>query len=265
MNEIQTFSFKNFGVRTFVDENGNPWFCAKDVCDVLGYKKSRNAIARHTRPEGALKRGLVETLSNGREQEFETTFIDERNVYRLIMHSELPEAEAFQDWVCGEVLPTIRKTGSYGKPQMPALPDFTNPAVAARAWAEQFEKRQALEKQLLLEAPKVQAAEDFLKSDGDHIIRKVAKALGVGVRFLYDWMRQKKLISKFNEPYADFVQRGYLRPVPSYHEGSDGSRKCDLTTHITNSGIFYIWKRLKNEGHIPENRQIQLELLKDAA
>ena len=149
--------------------------------------------------------------------------------------------------------------------QTPALPDFTNPAIAARAWAEQYEKTQALQAQILLEAPKVQAAEDFLKSDGDHIIRKVAKALGVGVRFLYDWLRQKKIITKFNEPYAEFVTRGYLRPVPSYHEGHDGTRKCDLTTHITNDGIYYIWNRLKKEGHIPEGRQLQLELLKEAA
>lgn len=149
--------------------------------------------------------------------------------------------------------------------QTPALPDFTNPAIAARAWAEQYEKNQALQAQILLEAPKVQAAEDFLKSDGDHIIRKVAKALGVGVRFLYDWLRQKKIITKFNEPYAEFVTRGYLRPVPSYHEGHDGTRKCDLTTHITNDGIYYIWNRLKKEGHIPEGRQLQLELLKEAA
>lgn len=149
--------------------------------------------------------------------------------------------------------------------QTPALPDFTNPAIAARAWAEQYEKNQALQAQILLEAPKVQAAEDFLKSDGDHIIRKVAKALGVGVRFLYDWLRQKKIITKFNEPYAEFVTRGYLRPCPSYHEGHDGTRKCDLTTHITNEGIFYIWNRLKKEGHIPEGRQLQLEFLKEAA
>lgn len=149
--------------------------------------------------------------------------------------------------------------------QTPALPDFTNPAIAARAWAEQYEKNQALQAQILLEAPKVQAAEDFLKSDGDHIIRKVAKALGVGVRFLYDWLRQKKIITKFNEPYAEFVTRGYLRPVPSYHEGHDGTRKCDLTTLITNDGIYYIWNRLKKEGHIPEGRQLQLELLKEAA
>lgn len=149
--------------------------------------------------------------------------------------------------------------------QSPALPDFSNPAIAARAWAEQYEKNQALQAQILLEAPKVQAAEDFLKSDGDHIIRKVAKALGVGVRFLYDWLRQKKIITKFNEPYAEFVTRGYLRPCPSYHEGHDGTRKCDLTTHITNEGIFYIWNRLKKEGHIPEGRQLQLEFLKEAA
>jgi prophage antirepressor-like protein len=202
MNEIQTFNFKNSGVRTFVDENGNPWFCAKDVCDILGYKNSRDAVSRHTKSEGVVKRDLVKTLSNGRQQGFEMTFIDERNVYRLVLRSEIPDAEPFQDWVCGEVLPTIRKTGSYGTPQTPVLPDFTNPAIAARAWAEQYEKNQALQAQILLEAPKVQAAEDFLKSDGDH---------------------------------------------------------------ITNDGIYYIWNRLKKEGHIPEGRQLQLELLKEAA
>ena len=55
MNEIQTFNFKNSGVRTFVDENGNPWFCAKDVCDILGYKNSRDAVSRHTKSEGVVK------------------------------------------------------------------------------------------------------------------------------------------------------------------------------------------------------------------
>lgn len=260
MNEIQTFNFKNSGVRTFVDENGNPWFCASDVCKVLGYAVPQKAVRDHCRKEGVLKQNTP--TSSGTQL---MSYIDERNVYRLVMRSKLPDAEPFQDWVCGEVLPTIRKTGSYGTPQTPALPDFTNPAIAARAWAEQYEKNQALQAQILLEAPKVQAAEDFLKSDGDHIIRKVAKALGVGVRFLYDWLRQKKIITKFNEPYAEFVTRGYLRPVPSYHEGHDGTRKCDLTTHITNDGIYYIWNRLKKEGHIPEGRQLQLELLKEAA
>lgn len=141
------------------------------------------------------------------------------------------------------------------------LPDFTDPAAAARAWADEREKTQALELQIQQDAPKVEAAEDFLKSDGDHIIRLVAKTLGVGVRFLFDWMRQNRLINKFNEPYAEFVTRGLLRPVPSYHESSDGTSKTKLTTHITNEGVFYLWNRLKKDGVIPADKQLQLNLL----
>lgn len=141
------------------------------------------------------------------------------------------------------------------------LPDFTDPIAAARAWADEKEKTKALELQIKQDAPKVEAAEDFLKSDGDHIIRLVAKTLGVGVRFLFDWMRQNRLINKFNEPYAEFVTRGLLRPVPSYHESSDGTSKTKLTTHITNEGVFYLWNRLKKDGVIPADKQLQLNLL----
>lgn len=156
----------------------------------------------------------------------------------------------------------------------PSLPDFTNPAIAARAWAEQFEQRQvaeskifALTNQIKADKPKIDLADKFLDSTGDFIIRMVAKALGVGVMKLYDWMRQKKLISKTNEPYAEFCTRGILRPVPGYHEGSNGERKCKLTTHVTSKGVFYLHQRLISDGLIPAGKQIDFEYLmtKEAA
>ena len=151
---------------------------------------------------------------------------------------------------------------------VPALPDFTNPAIAARAWAEQFEQRQvaeskvfALTNQIQADKPKIDLADKFLDSTGDFIIRMVAKALGVGVMKLYDWMREKKLISKMNEPYAGFCTRGILRPIPHYHEGSNGERKCKLTTHVTSKGVFYIHQRLIKDGLIPAGKQIDFEYL----
>jgi len=86
--------------------DGKPYFPAKECAEILGYSKARNAIDRHCK--GALKRGVP---TNGGEQE--KTFIPEGDLYRLIIRSKLPEAVRFEQFVCDEVLPSIRKTGAY--------------------------------------------------------------------------------------------------------------------------------------------------------
>ena len=106
MNELQVFNNEEFGEIRTIEENGNVLFCGSDVAKALGYSKARNAINAHCK--GALKRGV---LTNGGKQEM--TFIPEGDLYRLIAHSKLPSAEKFESWVFDEVLPTIRKTGTY--------------------------------------------------------------------------------------------------------------------------------------------------------
>lgn len=113
MNALQQFAFQTHQLRVEQDEHGNPWFCAKDVCDILGYSNSRKAIADHCKPEGVTKR---DTLTDGGIQQL--TWIDEGNLYRLIIKSSKPEADAFEAWVCDQVLPSIRKTGGYSKLSM---------------------------------------------------------------------------------------------------------------------------------------------------
>ena len=127
-NEITTFNFDDQNVRIIVDEDGNPLFCAADVCAALGYGNSREALRKHCKAEGVTK---CDTPTNSGIQSI--AYIDERNLYRLVMRSKLESAERFQDWVCGEVLPTIRKTGGYGK-QQPALPSYSE---ALRQLADQ--------------------------------------------------------------------------------------------------------------------------------
>ncbi len=105
-----TFFFGNAPVRTMV-KDGEVWFVAKDVAEILGYRDHINAIKQHCK--GVVKHHV---LSNGGPQEM--TIIPERDVYRLIMRSNLPHAERFEEWVVGEVLPSIRKTGSYVAPQV---------------------------------------------------------------------------------------------------------------------------------------------------
>lgn len=108
-NTIQTFNFTQAEVRTSTNEQGEPLFCLTDVAKVLEIQKP-SPSRFNLNPKGVHK---MYTLTNGGTQE--VTFIDERNLYRVIFRSNKPEAVKFQDWVYDEVIPAIRKTGSYNK------------------------------------------------------------------------------------------------------------------------------------------------------
>ena len=119
---VQTAVFENpeFGmVRTATDEKGDPWFCAKDLCDVLGYKRADNAVRQHVNPSDALKQCVARIAKNrygecnGKMQVVPMIFVNESGFYALVLGSKLPSAVKFKDWVTSVVLPQIRKTGGY--------------------------------------------------------------------------------------------------------------------------------------------------------
>ncbi len=113
MNEIKIFSKPEFGrVGVLTAQDGTPWFNAVDVCNVLGYSNSRDALRKHVDADDVTKR---DTLTAGGRQK--VNFINESGVYSLILRSKLPRAEAFQYWVTSEVLPSIRKHGAYFTPE----------------------------------------------------------------------------------------------------------------------------------------------------
>lgn len=130
MSNLTVFQNSEFGsVRTLIEEDGNVLFCASDVAKILGYTNPNKAINDHCR---AITKRY--TPISGKEQEI--NFIPESDVYRLIIRSKLPEAERFEKWVVEEVLPSIRKTGSYSikKPDSYMIED---PIERALAWAEE--------------------------------------------------------------------------------------------------------------------------------
>ncbi|HHF3719605.1 TPA: Bro-N domain-containing protein [Haemophilus influenzae] len=140
-NQVQfsAFTFKSNSVRVITDKNQEPWFCGTDVCDILGYSNSRDAISKHCKAGGVAKRY---TPTKSADQEM--TFINEPNLYRLIIKSRKPEAEPFEAWVFEEVLPQIRKTGKYQlQPQQLALPmvndDFKQAMIKILNYASQYE------------------------------------------------------------------------------------------------------------------------------
>jgi len=133
MSNVIPFNFKNHNIRVILDDDGSSLFIAKDITELLGYANHSQTIDDNCSKSGVSVR-YIPTLSNNYK------LITEGNLYRLILKSNKPEAEQFESFVCDEVLPTIRKTGSFSTLQ--SIPDFTNPAEAARAYADQYERAQ---------------------------------------------------------------------------------------------------------------------------
>ena len=118
--QVAVFENPEFGtVRTTIDEKGDPWFCAKDLCDVLGYKNSSCAVNQHVRSSDVAKRYVARLAKNrfgvceGKMQVVQMIFVNESGFYALVLGSKLPSAVKFKDWVTSVVLPQIRKTGGY--------------------------------------------------------------------------------------------------------------------------------------------------------
>ena len=118
--QVAVFENPEFGtVRTATDEKGEPWFCAKDLCDVLGYKRADNAVRQHVNPSDALKQCVARIAKNrygecnGKMQVVQMIFVNESGFYALVLGSKLASAMKFKDWVTSVVLPQIRKTGGY--------------------------------------------------------------------------------------------------------------------------------------------------------
>lgn len=112
-NQLQLFNFEKQEVRTLL-VNEEPYFVGKDVAKILGYSRTADAIKAHVDEEDKLTRQFTDS-----GQRREMTIINESGLYSLILSSKLPNAKKFKRWVTSEVLPTIRKTGSYQLPMTP--------------------------------------------------------------------------------------------------------------------------------------------------
>ena len=142
MNEVKVFQFRENEVRV-VGVNGEPWFVAKDVADVLGYRMASDMCRRLDEDE----KGTQKTRTLGGEQE--VTVINESGLYNAVLGSSKPEAKAFKKWVTSEVLPSIRKHGAYVTNEKLSewLADPTHMIEALTALKEERKKVRALEQQ----------------------------------------------------------------------------------------------------------------------
>lgn len=111
MNELRIFNNADFGDVRTVEKDGNIWFVGKDVAEALGYARTADAVKAHI---DADDKGVCDLPTPGGRQA--TTIINESGLYSLVLSSKLPSAKAFKRWITSEVIPSIRKTGSYNKP-----------------------------------------------------------------------------------------------------------------------------------------------------
>lgn len=111
MNELRIFNNADFGDVRTVEKDGNIWFVGKDVAEALGYARTADAVKAHI---DADDKGVCDLPTPGGRQE--ATIINESGLYSLVLSSKLPSAKAFKRWITSEVIPSIRKTGSYNKP-----------------------------------------------------------------------------------------------------------------------------------------------------
>lgn len=164
MNAVQPFQFGAVDVRVLADDDHGPLFVAADVARVLGYRDAGNMVRRLD----AEDRGTRSVSTPGGEQEM--TVITEAGLYVAVLGSQVPSARAFKRWVTREVLPAIRKTGSY---QVAAL----SPRELAELVIAEADRADRAEALVLEQAPKVQVAERLLNADGDMSVADAAKVL----------------------------------------------------------------------------------------
>lgn len=258
-NAIQNYSFESSNVRIIV-EDGEPLFCASDVCKALGHSNTPKALADHCSQDGITKRYTVDSL--GRNQS--SSFIDERNLYRLVMRSKLPSAEKFQDWVCGEVLPSIRKTGKYATNQLEAPKSYKE---AVQQLLCQLEKNEALQaKNLQLEnkieedAPKVEFADGVIATGKCLCLREAIKTCGAKPKKGFDWLRLNGFIYKqSNQATQKSIDMG-LMVVRFANIPRINSVEQKPYAHVTGKGLVYFRKKFVEAGLVQRNQNLEMSI-----
>ncbi|RIJ65502.1 phage antirepressor KilAC domain-containing protein [Rummeliibacillus sp. POC4] len=248
---IEVFKHSMFGELPVLIKNGKEHFTAKVVAKMLGYSNPSDAILRHCKKDGVVFHEVIDSL--GRKQSMK--FISEGNLYRLITHSKLPSAERFESWVFDEVLPSIRKHGTYMTPDTieKVLSDPDTIIKIATQLKEEQAKRMAAEAQVEKQKPKVLFASAVEASETSILIGQLAKIITqngvkIGQNRLFEWLRDNGYLGKkgahYNEPTQYSMERGWFEVTERTFNNPDGSIRVTRTTKVTGKGQVYFINKL---------------------
>lgn len=227
MNDLQVFNFNEMELRTVI-KDGEPWFVAADVCRVLGLGNPTMAVSKLEEDEVTLN--LIEGSHRP------TNIVSESGLYALIVRSDKSEAKRFRRWVTSEVLPSIRKTGSYSVDD-PAMA-MAHGLIAAQKIIEQ---KDATIAEL---SPKAAALDLLCASDGSMCITDAAKSLQMKPKELFALLQFRKWIYRRLGTgwiaYQDKIQSGYLEHKITTVERSNGDEKVVEQVRVTRKGLARI-------------------------
>lgn len=234
MNQLDIFNYQDQQVRTIADENGEPWFVASDLAKILGLKNSRDAIGRLD-PDGVGNADIIDSL--GRNQVART--VNESGLYELIFQSRVPSAQDFKRWVTREVLPSIRRTGSYGAPAA-----LSNEEIVARALQITTAQVAALEATVKEQAPKVEFFDDYVSHDDAMTVKDWGAQFGVGER------RARELLVDANIIYRKHIGRRW--------SDSAGKLVDEYEYRARDGRVTYDWFTLRGQHKVKRHHNGQL-------
>ena len=248
---FEIFNYQNLGkVRVQVDNQGNPWFCLVDVCEILGLGTNDiNKVLK--RVDIPYQNTILVWVQTGVRQdgtpamrETAMNFVSEAGLYQAIGRSRKPEAQVFMNWVFGEVLPMIRKTGTY----------FTT-----ETWERITSSPGELAKVLNMYQAEIDKMKpgyerwnEWISSDRVYNVRQASHILGIkgmGLKNLFKYFRENGFVSKENIAFREYQDQGLFRVKEIDTITKNGYRYHRFQTFLTPKGIDYFRTRLLNEGY----------------
>lgn len=232
MNEVKIFNNEEFGeVRTVIID-GEVWFVSNDIANALGYKDPYSAARKNVDDDDK----TVCPIGSGAEMR-KMVIVNESGLYALIFGSQLPDAKKFKRWVTSEVLPSIRKTGSYSATEKQDSYMIEDPRKRAERWIEEYEEKRELEEKLREAEPKIGYFDSLVDSKLLTNFRDTAKELGYSQTEFTGWLLVKGYVYKDSKgiikPYEPYRKQGLfeMKDFKNPYNGFSGTR-----TYVTVKG-----------------------------
>lgn len=253
-NEIRIFNNEQFGHIRTAGTADDPLFCLSDICRVLELRVQD--VRKRIDARGVDSINTPTLNQHGTTVMQQMYYINEKNLYRVIMRSDKPQAEPFQDWVCGEVLPSIRKHGIYATEATVEnmLRDPESAIIMLQAYQKERKERLAAQQQVeRLEAqevenrPKVIYADAVAGSNSACLIGELAKMIAqngypIGEKRLFQWLRDNHYLcdygERFNQPYQRYIEQGLFTMKQNVFS-VNGEMRTRNTTKVTGKGQVY--------------------------
>ena len=233
-NIVETYTSKEFGKIRTVTKDNEPMFCLPDICKALEIKNATDVAKR-------LEEDEVTRLNLG-SQSGETNFVTESGLYAVILRSDKPNARKFRKWVTSEVLPSIRKNGGYIANQEQMTPEqiVANALIVAQNIISQKDRQI---EEMKPKAEFFDAVADSKTAISMNEVSKVLNIKGYGRNNLFEFLRENKVLDRWNVPYQRYVDNGWFRVIEQHYQ-KNGEPVVTTKTLVYQKGVDGIRKMI---------------------